>query len=64
MPTKAQNKATAKYKKANYKRIPLEIPLDQFGGRRASVRENKKRPPGVGGPSYIPWSHLKMISSS
>lgn len=30
MPTKAQNKATAKYKKANYKRIPLEIPIDQF----------------------------------
>ena len=37
MPTKAQNKATAKYKKANYKRIPLEIPLDQFSGIKAAA---------------------------
>ena len=30
MPTKSQNKATTKYKKANYHRVPLELPKDEY----------------------------------
>ncbi len=39
MPSESQNKATAKYKKANYKRIPLEVKNEDYEIIKAHCQE-------------------------
>lgn len=42
MPTKAQNKATNKYKKANYHRVPLELPKEEYAELQQIAKESKE----------------------
>ena len=37
MPTEAQNRATTKYKKNNYKRVPLEVKLQEYDQIKAAA---------------------------